>query len=322
MPKAFLTGIAGQDGSYLGELLLSKGYEVHGLVHPETTPSKTWLEALSPQQRTAVHTYTGSLTDSEGLTRLIAQILPDEVYNLAAQSDDQVSMREPELTAEINAMGPVRLLEAIRRSGHPTRFLQASSAQLFGEALTSPQNEDTPFRPQSPYGYAKAFAHWMTVHYRIHHGLYAVNAILYNHESPRRTEAFVTRKITRAVALIKSGKLDKLVLGSLDTKRDWTFAGDTVRAMWLALQAEKPEDYVVGSGESHTVREFVEEAFAYSGLDWVKYVVTDENLLRKLDIAETRADASKAQTVLGWKPSVDFKGLIHLMVDSDMAHEA
>jgi len=321
MPKALLTGITGQDGSYLGELLLAKGYEVHGLVHPETTPSKTWLEDLPSELRRAVHTYPGSLTDTEGLTRLVAQVQPDEVYNLAAQSDDQVSMREPELTAEINALGPVRLLEAIRRSGYPARFLQASSAQLFGEALTTPQNEETPFRPQSPYGYAKAFAHWMTIHYRKHHGFFAVNAILYNHESPRRTEAFVTRKITRAVALIKAGKLEKLTLGSLDARRDWTYAGDTVRAMWLALQADKPGDYVVGSGESHTVREFVEEAFSHAGLDWKKHVETNVSFVRKVDIAETRADSSRAREELSWNPEVDFKGLVRMMVEADLAIE-
>jgi len=321
-PKAFLTGIVGQDGSYLAEQLLAEGYEVHGLVHPETTPPVTPMDPYKKDPgRYPLHFHEGNLADSSRLHKLLGDLKPDEVYNLAAVSDDQVSMKEPVLTAEINALGPVRLLEAIQRFCPKAKFLQASSAQLFGQADVSPQNESTPFKPQSPYGYAKAFAHWMTVYYREHHNLFTCNAILYNHESPRRGEAFVTRKISMSVARIKAGKQKELVLGNLDMVRDWTFAGDTVRAMHLALKADKPGDYVIGSGEEHTVREFVVEAFSYAGLDWKKYVKFDDSFVRTVDIGKMKADPSHARKVLGWKPQVDFKGLVHLMVDADFQCE-
>jgi len=319
--KALITGITGQDGSYLAELLLSKGYEVHGIIRRASTFNTSRLEHLYTDPHTreaALKLHYGDLSDASALARLIGRITPDEIYNLAAQSHVRVSFDNPEYTSDITATGAVRLLEAIRETGIKPRFYQASSSEMFGKAREIPQRETTPFYPRSPYGCAKVYAYWITVNYRESYGLFACNGILFNHESPRRGETFVTRKITRAVAHIVTGLQDKLYLGNLEAKRDWGYAREYVEAMWLMLQQAKPDDYVVATGESHSVREFLEAAFAHAGLDWRKYVEIDPNYYRPTEVDLLVGDASKAKKQLGWEPKTKFNDLVKLMVDADM----
>jgi GDPmannose 4,6-dehydratase len=319
--KALITGITGQDGSYLAELLLSKGYEVHGIIRRASTFNTSRLEHLYTDPHTreaALKLHYGDLSDASALARLIGRITPDEIYNLAAQSHVRVSFDSPEYTTDITATGAVRLLEAIREAGIKPRFYQASSSEMFGKAREIPQRETTPFYPRSPYGCAKVYAYWITVNYRESYGLFACNGILFNHESPRRGETFVTRKITRAIAHIVNGLQDKLYLGNLEAKRDWGYAREYVEAMWLMLQQAKPDDYVVATGETHSVREFLEAAFAHAGLDWRKYVEIDPNYYRPTEVDLLVGDASKAKKQLGWEPKTKFNDLVKLMVDADM----
>jgi len=319
--KVLITGITGQDGSYLAELLLSKGYEVHGIIRRASTFNTSRLEHLYTDPHTreaALKLHYGDLSDASALARLIGRITPDEIYNLAAQSHVRVSFDSPEYTTDITATGAVRLLEAIRETGIKPRFYQASSSEMFGKAQEIPQRETTPFYPRSPYGCAKVYAYWITVNYRESYGLFACNGILFNHESPRRGETFVTRKITRAIAHIVTGLQDKLYLGNLDAKRDWGYAREYVEAMWLMLQQAKPDDYVVATGETHSVREFLEAAFAHAGLDWRKHVEIDSNYYRPTEVDLLVGDASKAKKQLGWEPKTKFNDLVKLMVDADM----
>jgi GDPmannose 4,6-dehydratase len=320
MKKALITGITGQDGSYLAELLLSKNYEVHGLIRRSSTFNTERIDHIyadphDPKAKLFLHY--GDITDSGQLTNLIYNIQPDEIYHLAAQSHVRVSFDMPEFTGDVTGIGPPRLLEAIRRSGIKTKFYQASSSEMFGDS-PPPQNEQTPFKPRSPYGAAKVYAYWMVRNYREGYGMFAVNGILFNHESPRRGETFVTKKITRAVARIKCGLQNKLFLGNLEAKRDWGYAGDYVEAMWLMLQQNKPDDYVIATGETHSVKEFLEEAFKYAGLDWKKYVEIDSRYFRPLEVEFLQGDASKARKKLKWEAKVKFKDLVRIMVDADI----
>ena len=318
--KALITGITGQDGSYLAELLLAKGYEVHGIVRRASTFNRGRLDGVysDPQLTgTRLFLHYGDLTDGS-LVRLLDRVQPDEIYNLGAQSHVRVSFDNPEYTADVNATGTVRLLEAIRESGINPRFYQASSSEMYGLVRETPQSETTPFYPRSPDAASKVFAYWMTVNYREAYGFHATNGILFNHESPRRGEAFVTRKITRAVAHIQAGIQNKLYLGNLDAKRDWGYAKEYVEAMWLMLQQEKPDDYVVATGETHSVREFLEESFGYVGLDWKKYVELDPRYLRPSEVDLLIGDARKAKRNLNWEPKTKFKDLVRLMVDADV----
>ena len=320
MKKALITGITGQDGSYLAELLLSKGYEVHGLIRRSSTFNTERIDHIyvdphAPNVRLFLHY--GDITDSGQLTNLIYNIQPDEIYHLAAQSHVRVSFDMPEFTGDVTGIGTTRLLEAIRRSGIKTKFYQASSSEMFGDA-PAPQNEETPFRPRSPYAVAKVYAYWMVRNYRKGYGMFAVNGILFNHESPRRGETFVTRKITRALARIKLGLKDKLYLGNLEAKRDWGYAPEYVEAMWRMLQVENPDDYVIATGETHSVNEFLEEAFSCAGLDWRKYVEIDPRYFRPLEAECLQGDASKARKKLNWEPKVRFKELVRMMVDADI----
>jgi GDPmannose 4,6-dehydratase len=318
--KALITGITGQDGSYLAELLLSKGYEVHGIVRRASTFNRGRLDGIySDPQLSETHLFLhyGDLTDGS-LVRLLGRLQPEEIYNLGAQSHVRVSFDNPEYTADVNATGTVRLLEAIRESGIKPKFYQASSSEIYGLVQEVPQSEKTPFYPRSPYAASKVFAYWMTVNYREAYGMHATNGILFNHESPRRGEGFVTRKITRAVAHIKAGIQNKLYLGNLDAKRDWGYAKEYVEAMWLMLQQERPDDYVVATGETHSVREFLEESFGYAGLDWQKYVELDPRYLRPSEVDLLIGDASKAKRQLNWEPKTKFKELVRLMVDADI----
>jgi GDPmannose 4,6-dehydratase len=322
MPKkAFITGITGQDGSYLAELLLAKGYEVHGIVRRASTFNRGRLDAIysDPQiEGTRLFLHYGDLTEGSSLVRLLDRLQPEEVYNLAAQSHVRVSFDNPEYSADTNATGTVRLLEAIRDAGIKPRFYQASSSEMYGKVREVPQTENTPFYPRSPYAASKVFAYWITVNYRESYGLHATNGILFNHESPRRGESFVTRKITRAVAHIKAGLQDKLYLGNLDAKRDWGYAKEYVEAMWLMLQQDQPDDYVIATGETHSVREFLEEAFGHVGLDWQRYVAQDPRYLRPAEVDLLLGDASKAKRQLGWAPKTKFRDLVRLMVDADL----
>ena len=321
MPKrALITGITGQDGSYLAEFLLYKGYEVHGLIRRASTFNTDRINHIyqdphDPEARLFLHY--GDLSNLGQLSNLIYNIRPDEIYHLGAQSHVKVSFEIPEYTGDVTGLGTTRILEAIRRSGINTRFYQASSSEMFG-ASTPPQNEETPFRPRSPYAAAKVYAYWMTVNYREGYKLFACNGILFNHESPRRGETFVTRKITRAIAYILAGKQNKLYLGNLKAKRDWGYAPEYVETMWLILQQEEPQDYVVGTGEAHSVQEFVEEAFAYVDLDWQAYVEIDPRYFRPTETEFLLADPAKAREKLGWQPKVTFKDLVKIMVDADM----
>lgn len=317
MKKAFITGVTGQDGSYLAEFLLEKGYEVHGLVR-RLGGSMKYVEPIMSDPSKLFRIHHGDLTDSGRLTNLLRGIAPDEIYNLAAQSDDVVSVEAPEYTAEINGMGPVRLMESIRQSRIKTRFFQASSSEMFGSAKESPQSEGAPFNPRSPYGFAKVFAHGMLSYYRQVHKLYAVSGILFNHESPRRGNAFVTRKITLGLAQILAKKQKNITLGNLSSKRDWGYAKDYVQAMWLSLQQKEGRDYVIATGENHSIQDFLKEAFGYVGLDYKKYVKSDAKMVRKVDIKAMRGNSAKAKKILGWKPSVTFRQLVRLMVDADL----
>ncbi|HEY1789829.1 MAG TPA: GDP-mannose 4,6-dehydratase [Verrucomicrobiae bacterium] len=318
--KALITGITGQDGSYLAELLLSKGYEVHGIVRRASTFNRGRLDDVysDPQlNETRLFLHYGDLTDGS-LVRLLDRVKPDEIYNLGAQSHVRVSFDNPEYTADVNATGTIRLLEAIRESGISPRFYQASSSEMYGMVREVPQSEKTPFYPRSPYAASKVFAFWMTVNYREAYGFHATNGILFNHESPRRGEGFVTRKITRAVAHIQAGIQNKLYLGNLDAKRDWGYAKEYVEAMWIMLQQEQPDDYVIATGETHSVREFLEESFGYVGLDWKKYVELDSRYLRPSEVDLLIGDGSKAKRKLNWEPKTKFKDLVRLMVDADI----
>lgn len=321
MPTAFITGVSGQDGSYLAESLLTKGYQVHGLVRRSSSINTARLDAIyqGPRDRNPnFFLHYGDLADSSALARLVREIQPDEVYNLAAQSHVKVSFEMPEFTADVTGTGVLRLLEAVRMNSSRTRFYQASSSEMFG-ASPPPQSEETPFHPRSPYSCAKAFAHMLCVNYRESYDMFAVSGILFNHESPRRGETFVTRKITRAAANIKAGKQDLLYLGNLDAKRDWGYAGDYVEAMWLMLQQDEPKDYVIGTGEAHSVREFCDAAFSHLGLNWEDYVRYDERYERPAEVDYLLGDPTLAREELGWVPKVSFAQLVAMMVDSDMA---
>jgi GDPmannose 4,6-dehydratase len=313
--RAFITGITGQDGSYLAELLLGKGYEVHGLVRRASTLNRSRIDHL--HQEPALHLHYGDMTDGVSLVNLIREITPHEVYNLGAQSHVKVSFEMPEYTASTDATGTLRLLEAIRAAKIDCRFYQASTSEMFG-ATPPPQDESTAFYPRSPYGAAKLYAHWVTVNYREAYDLFAVSGILFNHESPRRGESFVTRKITLGVAAIKLGATDHLVLGNLEATRDWGYAEEYVEGMWRMLQHDEPQDYVLATGIGTTVREFCEYAFAHAGLDWEEHVRYDRAYERPTEVDALIGDASKAREVLGWKPDTDAEGLARLMVDADI----
>lgn len=320
MKKAFITGITGQDGSYLAEFLLDKGYAVHGLIRRSSTFNTDRIDHLyrdfhDPQARVYLHY--GDLSVSGQLTDLLHDIQPDEIYHLGAQSHVRVSFDMPEYTGDVTGLGTLRLLEAIRRTGVKARFYQASSSEMFG-AAPPPQSELTPFQPQSPYAAAKVYAYYVVRNYRDAYGLFACNGILFNHESPRRGETFVTRKITRAATRIKLGLQDRLYLGNLDAKRDWGFAGDYVEAMWLILQQDRPDDFVIATGETHSVREFAERVFQKLDLDYQQYVVIDPRYFRPTEVDVLLGDSSKAKTVLGWKPRVGFDQLIDMMIAADM----
>jgi GDPmannose 4,6-dehydratase len=319
--KALITGITGQDGSYLTEFLLGKGYEVHGIVRRVSTFNRGRLDDVwsDPQlSDTRLFLHYGDLADANSMSRLLLKVQPEEIYNLGAQSHVRVSFDNPAYTMDANATGTVRLLEAIRDSEIKTRFYQASSSEMYGKVLETPQSETTPFYPRSPYAVSKVAAFWATVNYRESYGLHASNGILFNHESPRRGEAFVTRKITRAVAHIQAGLQDKLYMGNLDAKRDWGYAKEYVEAMWLMLQQEQPDDYVVATGETHSVSEFLSEAFEIAGLDWRKYVVHDPRYLRPAEVDLLVGDPGKARRQLKWQPKTTFKDLVHLMVKADI----
>jgi GDPmannose 4,6-dehydratase len=319
--RALITGITGQDGSYLADLLLAKGYEVHGVIRRSSSFNTERIEHIyrdphDPETQLFLHY--GDLSDGSALANLLAKIQPDEIYNLAAQSHVRVSFDVPEYTGDITGLGAVRLVEAIRDVGLRPRFYQASSSELYGKVVETPQRETTPFHPRSPYAAAKAYAYYITQNYREAYGMFAVNGILFNHESPRRGETFVTRKITRALGRIKAGLQDRLYLGNLEAKRDWGFAGDYVEAMWLMLQAERPDDYVVATGETHSVREFLEVAAAYAGVDLETRVVIDSKYFRPAEVELLLGDSSKIRQTLGWKPQVDFRGLVKMMVEADL----
>jgi GDPmannose 4,6-dehydratase len=320
--KALITGITGQDGSYLAELLLAKGYEVHGLIRRASTFNTERIDHLYQDPHindVQLFLHYGDTADSTSLIKLLYRIQPDEIYHLAAQSHVRVSFDIPEYTGDVTGLGTLRILEAIRETGVKAKFYQASSSEMYGKVQEIPQRETTPFYPRSPYGAAKVYAYWITLNYRESYGIFACNGILFNHESPRRGETFVTRKVTRAVAYIKAGLQDKLYLGNLDAKRDWGYAKEYVEAMWRMLQQEAPDDYVIATGETHTVREFVEEAFSYAGLDWRDYVEIDPKYYRPSEVDLLVGDASKAKRVLEWEPKTTFKDLVSLMVDADMA---
>ena len=312
---ALITGISGQDGSYLAEFLLAQGYDVHGMKRRTSTKSSGRIEHLLDQ----ISLHEGDLLDSTSLGRLIEQVKPDEVYNLAAQSFVPVSWEQPIFTSEVTGLGVTRMLDAVMHVDKRTRFYQASSSEMFGKVRESPQNEWTPFHPRSPYGVAKAYGHHITVNYRESYGMFACSGILFNHESPRRGLEFVTRKIANGVARIKAGLDEELRLGNLDAKRDWGHARDYVRAMWMILQEDKPDDFVIGTGEMHSVREFVEIAFDWVGLDWQEYVVVDPKFYRPAEVDQLLADPTKARKQLGWEPKVTFEELVREMVDHDLA---
>ncbi len=316
MPTALITGITGQDGSYLAEFLLSKGYEVIGMVRRSSTVT---FERIAHLQND-ITIVQGDLHDQSSLVAILEQYRPDEVYNLAAQSFVATSWSQAVLTGEVTALGVTRLLEAIRLVNPKIRFYQASSSEMFGKAVEVPQRETTPFYPRSPYGVAKVYGHWITVNYRESYGMFAVSGILFNHESPRRGLEFVTRKISDGVARIKLGLAKELRLGNLEARRDWGFAGEYVQAMWKMLQQEEPEDFVVGTGETHSVREFCELAFRYVGLNYQDYVVQDERLMRPAEVDLLVSDPSKARRKLGWQPKVNFRQLVEMMVEADLQH--
>ena len=314
MPRALITGITGQDGSYLAEFLLAKGYEVFGLVRRSSTLNFERIRHIQEQ----IELISGDLTDQNSLLYALQQATPTEVYNLAAQSFVQTSWSQPVLTGDVTSLGVTRMLEAVRVFDPRIRFYQASSSEMFGKVQAVPQREDTPFYPRSPYGVAKVYGHWATVNYRESYDMFAVSGILFNHESPRRGLEFVTRKVTDGVARIRHGLRSELRLGNLDAQRDWGFAGDYVKAMWLMLQQEEPDDYVIATGETHTVRELVEVAFDRAGLDWQQYVVLDPRFVRPAEVDLLIGDPAKAQERLGWEPEVGFRDLVHMMADADL----
>lgn len=321
MKRALITGITGQDGSYLAEFLLEKGYEVHGIIRRASTFNTGRIDHLyndPHNENTKLFLHYGDLADANSLSTILDKVKPQEVYNLAAQSHVRVSFDIPEYTADIVGTGTLRLLEAIRETCVDARFYQASSSEIYGKVRETPQTETTPFYPRSPYACAKLFAYWATVNYRESYGMHCSNGILFNHESPRRGETFVTRKITKALANILKGKQKKLYLGNLDSKRDWGFAGDYVRAMWLMLQQDEPDDYVISTNETHSVREFLEESFSYKGLDYKDYVEIDPRYFRPAEVDLLLGDCTKARTVLGWTLEYDFKSLVRMMVDYDV----
>lgn len=324
MPKALITGITGQDGSYLAEFLMSKGYEVFGIIRRSSSFNTGRIDPIYQDPHVpnaSLRLVYGDLNDASSLNRILRTIQPDEIYNLGAQSHVRVSFDIPEYTAEITGLGTIRLLEAIRESGLTPKFYQASSSEMFGKVQEIPQRETTPFYPRSPYGAAKVYSYWITVNYREAYNLFACNGILFNHESPRRGETFVTRKITKAAARIKLGVQHDLYLGNLDAKRDWGYAGDYVQAMWMMLQAERPDDYVIATGTTHSVRELLDLAFAHVGLNWRPHVKIDPNYYRPTEVDLLIGDATKAKKVLGWEPKVTFPELVRMMVDADLAAE-
>jgi GDPmannose 4,6-dehydratase len=321
MKKALITGITGQDGSYLADLLLEKGYEVHGIIRRASTFNTSRIDHLYADPHingVRMFLHYGDLSDSVNLVKLLYELKPDEVYHLGAQSHVRVSFDIPEYTSDVTGVGTIRILEAIREAGTRSRFYQASSSEMFGKAQEVPQTEKTPFWPRSPYGVAKVFSYWCTVNYRESYGLHASNGILFNHESPRRGETFVTRKISRAVAAIKQGLQHDLFLGNLEAKRDWGYAPEYVEGMWRILQQDEGHDFVLATGETHSVQEFVEEAFAHVDLDWKKYVKHDARYERPAEVDLLIGDPSKARKILKWEPKVRFKELVHIMVDADM----
>ena len=321
--RALITGITGQDGSYLAELLLEKGYEVHGVVRRSSSMNRSRIDHLEHAHPTHLEgarftLHYGDMTDSGGLNRLVMTVDPDEIYNLAAQSQVHISFDQPEYTGNTDGLGTIRLLEAIRATGRPTRFYQASTSEMFG-LTPPPQNEQTPFHPRSPYGVAKLYAHWMTVNYREAYEMFACSGILFNHESPRRGENFVTRKVTRGVAAILARRAEKLRLGNLDAKRDWGHARDYVEAMWMMLQQPAPDDYVIATGVQWSIRQLAEIAFGLVGLDWQKYVVVDRAYFRPADVPDLCGDPSKARARLGWRPRITFEAMIREMLEADLA---
>lgn len=321
MKKALITGITGQDGSYLAELLLDKDYEVHGIIRRSSTFNTERIDHLYQDPHVngvRLFLHYGDIADSTNLIKLLYRIQPDEIYHLAAQSHVRVSFDIPEYTGDVTGLGTIRILEAIRETGVKTRFYQASSSEMYGKVQSVPQRETTPFHPRSPYGAAKVYAYWLTVNYRESYDIFACNGILFNHESPRRGETFVTRKVTRAAARIKAGLENKVYLGNLDAKRDWGYAKEYVEAMWLMLQQEEPDDYVIATGETHSVRELLEEAFSYVGLDWRKYLEIDPHYYRPAEVDCLVGDPGKAKTKLGWEAKTKFKDLIRLMIDADL----
>ena len=320
--RALITGITGQDGSYLADLLIAKGYEVHGIIRRTSTFTTGRIDHLYTNPEIygkKLFLHYGDLADAVQMTKLIYDLKPDEIYNLAAQSHVRVSFDIPEYTADVTGVGAIRMLEAMREAGVKSRFYQASSSEMFGKVQEIPQTERTPFWPRSPYGVAKVFAYWATVNFRESYGMHATNGILFNHESPRRGGTFVTRKITRAVAAIKLGKQKELVLGNLDAKRDWGYAAEYVEAMWLMLQQDQPDDYVMATNETHTVKEFLVHAFGHVGLDWKEFVKYDQKYDRPAEVDLLIGDPAKAKKQLGWEPKVRFADLVKIMVDADMA---
>ena len=321
MRKALITGVTGQDGSYLSELLLNKGYEVHGIIRRASSFNTSRIDHL--YQDSHIHNvrfflHHADISDSASLIKIVRSLEPDEVYHLAAQSHVRVSFDMPEYTTDVTAMGTVRMLDAIREAGIPAKFYQASSSEMFGKVREVPQRETTPFHPRSPYACAKLYAHWIAVNYRESYGMFTCSGILFNHESPRRGETFVTRKITRAAARIKAGLQETLYLGNLDAKRDWGYAREYVEAMWLMLQQDEPCDYVIATGETHSVREFLEAAFSCAGLDWREHVEFDQRYTRASEVDLLVGDASRARQLLGWEPDTRFQDLVRLMVESDI----
>jgi GDPmannose 4,6-dehydratase len=319
--KALITGITGQDGSYIAELLLAKGYEVHGIIRRASTFNTGRIDHLYTDPHingVRLFLHYGDIADSTNLIKLLYRIQPDEIYHLAAQSHVRVSFDIPEYTGDVTGLGTVRILEAIRETGLKAKFYQASSSEMFGQAKEIPQRETTPFYPRSPYAVAKVYAYWVTVNYRESYGMFACNGILFNHESPRRGETFVTRKVSRSVARIRAGLEHELYLGNLESKRDWGYAKEYVEPIWLMLQQELPDDYVIATGETHSVRELVEEAFSYVGLDWRKYVKDDPRYYRPSEVDILIGDPTKAKKFLSWEAKTRFKGLVRLMVDADI----
>ena len=321
MKKALVTGVTGQDGSYLAELLLEKGYEVHGIIRRASTFNTSRIDHLYQDPHingVRLFFHYGDISDSTNLIKLLYRLQPDEIYHLAAQSHVRVSFDIPEYTGDVTGLGTIRILEAIRETGLKAKFYQASSSEMYGKVQEVPQRETTPFYPRSPYGAAKVYSYWLTINYRESYGMFACNGILFNHESPRRGETFVTRKVTRAASRIKAGLEHKLYLGNLDAKRDWGYAKEYVEAMWLMLQQEEPDDYVVATGETHSVRELLEEAFSYVGLDWHKHVEIDPRYYRPTEVDLLIGDPTKAQRKLGWEAKTKFKDLVRVMIDADI----